>query len=398
MDKSFKHQLTNVYVFFRTLINRLFYFRVSNKKVLIVLDGLIGDTVLIQNFLKECKKYFINGKGYSVDLFFSKPFVCEFFKKCCDCNGFNIIEMHYRKKEVDLKDLKQVLKFFKEKQYEYILNPMPKLKGDKITGCLKARYKFTVRDDNVITGQIFNNLFRKMAYTNTIEVPKSMMEFQRYQELLFLCDDKSYKTELPTLMQHHVSLEVPDGKYCVFSIGASEVGKRWDLNRFAEIVDYIHENYGLLIIFVGTETDTDSVNSVYKHIKHKKLIKDFTGKTNYTEWVEIIRGAVFLIGNDSASMHIAAATCTPSLCIVGEWQYKRFYPYITDIDGGIIQVIVNCGQELYCQNCGRNSYRMKNKRCKKRLESGLSLECINLIKTEFVISALEDFIQPLIKG
>lgn len=396
MNKKLLHQFTNIYVFMRTLKNRLFYSNASSKKVLVVIDGLIGDAVLIQDFLRECKEYFNNTGRYEIELFFSKSFVCNFFKDCCDTEGFRIIDAHYQKKEVDLKDLKQVLKVFENQEYEYILNPLPKLKGDKITGCIKGKYKLTVRDDYRIQGQIFQNLFRKIAYTSTTEVPKTMMEFQRYQKLLAMCGDETYKTKLPVLAKKGISLDLPKQKYCVLSVGASEVGKIWDLYKYSNVIDYIHERYNILTVFVGSGAGKKMVDIVCNQIKNSKLINDFTGKTSYSEWVEIIRNAVFLLGNDSASIHIAAAVNTPFLCIVGEWQYKRFYPYKTDMDGDINQVIVNCGRELYCRDCGRNVQRIKNNNCKNRLINKKSLECIELIDEQFVVNAIKNSLEPFI--
>jgi len=51
------------------------------------------------------------------------------------------------------------------------------------------------------------------------------------------------------------------------------------------------------------------------------------GKTTIAQLVELIRNASLLIGNDSAAIHMAAATQTPSVCILGGGHYGRFLPY-----------------------------------------------------------------------
>ena len=392
MGKSLQHQLTNIYVFFEAAKNRFLFSGASNKKVLVVIDGLIGDTVLIQDFLNECRAYFTS-KGYSIDLFFSKKFVSSFFEECCDIKGFHIIDAHYKKKEVDLKDLRQVQKAFRGREYEYILNPLPKLKGDKITACIHGKYKLAVRDDHVMSGQPLNNLFRKITYTTTAVVPKSVMEFQRYQKLLELCGDDKYKTRLPVLPERKTESIVQFDSYCVFSVGASEAGKCWERERFAHAVDHILDRYGIPVVFVGAAADKEIVDDIRSRIKDDSLTLDVTGKTGFAEWVNIIRNARFLVGNDSASVHIAVGTGTPSLCIVGEWQYKRFYPYVTDIPGDVIRAVVNCGTELSCKDCGRNIRLMKNENCRKRLRGGLTLECIDRIKEEQVIRVIDDMVE-----
>ena len=45
------------------------------------------------------------------------------------------------------------------------------------------------------------------------------------------------------------------------------------------------------------------------------------------EFIELVRNAKLLIGNDSSSIHIACMVNTPSICIYGGLLHGRFLPY-----------------------------------------------------------------------
>ena len=84
----------------------------ENKRILLIIDGLIGDIVLVQDFLKECNRYLHEEKGYSVDLFFSKSFVKEFYLECCEIYDLNVLDICFEKKNTELLDMMRVLHYF----------------------------------------------------------------------------------------------------------------------------------------------------------------------------------------------------------------------------------------------------------------------------------------------
>lgn len=384
---ALKRLLTNIYVYIYTIFLKITYKPKKSDKVLVVVDGLIGDTILIQDFLKECDNYFQKQKGLRVEIFFSKPFVKQFYLECCDTYGFNILEIVFAKKNAELMDMLNVLRYFKNKEYEYILNPLPKHKGDKLVGCIKGKKKYAVRDDLNIKGRGLGNLFRQIAYTETKVVAKTEMEFCRYKILLNMAGDTDYRTALPHLKKNR-DVDLGIDKYCVFAVGASEVGKKWSLDRFVTMVKFVINNYKIKIVFVGGASDSQDVQYITNQID-KSCYIDLSGKTSYTEWVEIIRGAVFVLGNDSASIHIAAATETPCVCVVGKWQYKRFYPYNLDISNKTLPISVFCRQTMKCQNCGKVLDLMPNKTCKMTIKTHTSYECLGAVEVSQVENAVK---------
>lgn len=108
----------------------------------------------------------------------------------------------FRKKNTELLDMMRVLHYFKNKKYEYVLNPLPKHKGDKLVGCINGKYKLAVRDDMIIKGRRISNLFRRLAYSDTIVVDKTEMEFCRFKRIMSFLGDCEYKTGIPVIKKN----------------------------------------------------------------------------------------------------------------------------------------------------------------------------------------------------
>ena len=110
------------------------------------------------------------------------------------------------------------------------------------------------------------------------------------------------------------------------------------------------------------------------------------GKTSLLELIEIIRGAEFLITNDTSAVHFAAAVNTQAYCIWGPWEYGRFLPYVVEKNEGRKLPIV-CYHEMECRNCLLDGTD-KTQECKRFIcENGIR-KCINYILAEDVLNRI----------
>ena len=51
------------------------------------------------------------------------------------------------------------------------------------------------------------------------------------------------------------------------------------------------------------------------------------GSTNLSQLIGVISSARLLLSNETSAIHIAAATSTPSVCLLGGGHFGRFVPY-----------------------------------------------------------------------
>ncbi|WP_432647352.1 glycosyltransferase family 9 protein [Mitsuokella sp.] len=145
--------------------------------------------------------------------------------------------------------------------------------------------------------------------------------------------DLPYKEyDIPVL--DTIPLSVKGKRYCIVCPSVSTAvahfdrERKWPLERFTEIVDFIIDNSDISIVVCGVQSDKADNDYIITHCKNPSRVIDMTGKTTFTQWIELIRNAVFLFGNDSGYTHLAAFLKTPSFVLAGYWNYGNFLPYI----------------------------------------------------------------------
>lgn len=109
------------------------------------------------------------------------------------------------------------------------------------------------------------------------------------------------------------------------SPGASNAIKVWPAAHFARLVDLLAERFGARVVLCGSRSDQTWGQQVSRlvHVPLTSLI----GKTTLAQLAAVLRLCALYIGNDSGPLHIAVASGTPSLGIVGGGHFRRFYPY-----------------------------------------------------------------------
>jgi len=137
--------------------------------------------------------------------------------------------------------------------------------------------------------------------------------------------------------------------------------KRWLAQRFAEAADLLVEKEKAKIIFVGSEEDKELCDRIAEMMKHKPKVA--AGKMTVLQSAVLFSKSKALLSNDSAPVHIASATKTPTVVIFGSTTPDfGFGPYGND--NTIIQ------KKLYCRPCGihgRKKCPEKHFRCMKEI-------------------------------
>ena len=163
--------------------------------------------------------------------------------------------------------------------------------------------------------------------------------------------DGTFKSRIPNLtklidLPNELIVERP---YCVIVPGASWAPKRWAFENFAEVARALHVNEGFTIVLCGTSSESDLCNKIAE-LSHVDVI-NLAGQTTLIQMVEVIRGAALLVANDSASIHIAAATRTASVCILGGGHFGRFLPYQPEAPEDDQTLLLLAYSRMDCYGC-----------------------------------------------
>jgi len=209
---------------------------------------------------------------------------------------------------------------------------------------------------------------------------KWMFEVDRNNEMIHqlgYSDYDNYKTEIFGLngyeLRRGIKGLLPEKSYYVVCPGSLEKRKQWSSEGFASVIKSL-EGYGYVIILCGSKSELSISKNIMSRISLKNAV-DLTGKTTLLELAAIIRGARWLISNDSAAAHIANAVKTQAFVILGGGDFGRFLPYPRQ---NYIHAISN--GRLDCFNCYWN--------CKYD-----SYKCINDISVESVKDEISKLVQ-----
>jgi ADP-heptose:LPS heptosyltransferase len=198
-------------------------------------------------------------------------------------------------------------------------------------------------------------------------------------EFIRVLGNKDFESRLPHL---DVLLKLPENlivgtRYCVLVPGASWEPKMWPVINFAELAGKLSKNSGLTIVLCGTQSERSICNQVAQLSGVETI--NLSGQTTLLQMIEIIRGASLLVANDSASIHIAAATGTRSVCILGGGHFGRFLPYQPEFKVRGDQEPIAVFHPMDCYGC--------RWRCQYSLGSHEAVPCISGVEVAQVLEA-----------
>lgn len=173
--------------------------------------------------------------------------------------------------------------------------------------------------------------------------------------------------------------------YYIIAPGASYPEKTWPEARFAQIIDRLWERYHMPCYLSGSQNEMQLAENILRFVK-KGVVINYIGRTSLMENFDFIRGAQFLIGNDSASVHIAAAVRTISFSITGGWDAERFLPYPVETDQIYAPTPVRVKMQCYgcAVNGGLNKKRFCNVIPNGKYRDGKRHLCIEAVTVQLV--------------
>ena len=97
--------------------------------------------------------------------------------------------------------------------------------------------------------------------------------------------------------------------------GASRNQRCWPLEQFASLANFLTDHPRVRLVFVGTEDEGPLVAQIILLMKDKQRAINLTGQTQLSQLADVIRQVCLVVGNDTGTMHLAAAVGTPTVTI-----------------------------------------------------------------------------------
>lgn len=365
------------------------------KTILVIRLDAIGDCIIWLDQAKEYRKAFPN---YKIVLLHNKAWT-EIAERLPWFDEFIAFD---RKKIGDIEYNKKILTSLNRYTYEKTFSPVFSrdiYTVDWFIHNINSLEKIGYEGDYINNlGMQSNNIYYRTPqnqsklkhladswYTTIVDNNECcVMELQRNAHFVRKTLNNNFRSQLPTIP---FSIPKPiiqhQSPYAIFFLGASSILKTWPVEKFVYLTERIDHP---TIILCGSAIDkplAETFNYLYKG--NKKII-DMTGCTSLIDLIALIAHASIVVTNDTSASHIAVATRTLSVCLLGGGLYGRFHPYhVEEIDENeklyLPAVVTSHDKSCFHCNCGCK-YPLLNKRWR----------CVNDINVEDVCIAIHQLL------
>jgi len=120
--------------------------------------------------------------------------------------------------------------------------------------------------------------------------------------------------------------------------GARWETKRWPVERFARVVDILHESPGVRCVLLGGESERGLCRQIV--LQSERPAVDLSGHTGLRLLAAVLSRADVVLCHDSGAMHLATAMGRPLVCLVGPTNPRRTGPYRRETD--VLRVELEC--------------------------------------------------------
>ncbi len=286
------------------------------SKILIIKPSSLGDIVHSLPFLNAVKTCFpeaeihwVVAKGFE-ELLEGHPMI----DKLWVINKDAWKKIQFAKNTMT--EIKKLFKALKKEKFALVIDLQGLLRSGIITTatCSPVRVGFREAREG-----------SRFFYTLKVTGGKNIHAVDRYLKIAeFLgCDTSDVVFSFPlfekssSFILHPLSFQ----DYVVIVPGARWKTKRWAPERFGEL----SRRLPLQAIIVGSKSDGEIANVIVSLSGGNAI--SLAGKTDLKDLIEIMRGAKFIISNDSGPMHIAAALGVPVFAVFGPTDPLRTGPY-----------------------------------------------------------------------
>jgi heptosyltransferase-1 len=285
------------------------------RKVLIVKPSSLGDIVHSLPFLNAIKTSFpeavihwVIARGFE-GLLEGHPMIEKLW----------VIDKDTWKKISNVKEtigeLHALFQNLKREKYDLVVDLQGLLRSGMITRATRSPIRIGFKEAR--EGSRF-------FYTHKVEGGKDIHAVDRYLKIAaFLgCEISDVRFPFPEFDSSSFILPPSTFQdYIVLVPGARWDSKRWPPENFGRLAALLPLNS----LIVGSKGDKDISDKIVSQSKSKSV--SLAGKTTLKELVQIVRGAKFVVTNDSGPMHIAAALGIPIFAIFGPTDAARTGPY-----------------------------------------------------------------------
>lgn len=194
--------------------------------------------------------------------------------------------------------------------------------GDLIVNAIKSKELVGMK---LIKGKSFINSCFDKQYTRLLEFPSEENEIKQMEFFARNTYNPQYEYGHNPLPVKKIRFDEICSPFVIISVSSSIEKKMWPLKKFAELIKALPKKLTIVITGAGND-DLKRAKELIELVDNREII-NFVNKTSLVELASLISQSLFVVGNDSSAVHIAAATRVPSICVLHGAHFNRFFPY-----------------------------------------------------------------------
>ena len=319
-------------------------FRTSQKRLLIIKTDAIGDYIVFRNFIEVIKRS-EKFKDYQVHLLGNSLWRNMALKYDAEYIDKFYFTKQYELYEAPLKLLKLGLQLFRN-NYQTVLQPSSTrlLITDGLAALTAAKQIIGFESDTEGILAKYKEKTDKF-YTARFILPQNIyFEFER-SKFFF----ESVLNEKLAINSIFIPVEKKQSSSIVIFPGAGIFKRSWQKENFLGLLKLIKQYTQQPVYLAGGPGDVAIGNYLEENMPPLS-VNNLIGKTSLPQLTELIGNAALVIANETSAIHIAVATKTPSVCILGGGHFERFAPYPAYFDNRPVCIY----QKMECYYCNWN--------------------------------------------
>lgn len=163
-----------------------------------------------------------------------------------------------------------------------------------------------------------------------------------------------------------------DLKKAVVHVTATNSLKVWNINNFARIIEYLSNEKGIQVIFIGAPSDKEIYEDINYNVELKIKPVNLCSQLSIKDSLALLKKVDFIIGNDSGNLHMASSVGTRVIGLYGPMPFEKWKALG---DGNIL-----IHADLPCMPCSLKTKKDCNK------------ACLSSITVETVKKAIDDIL------
>lgn len=396
MYTAINRALIYIYVLWRNLCNRLKRKEDEGelpKTVLIIFQQAIGDAVIFSAALPAYTKLFPAAEGWTVKLL-CRPATVRLMREVLPLPGqICMEEVDFGRSIKDFRYFRSIVRTYSV-PVSMTVTAGTSPSAELLSAALPAKRRVGLLQAVAKVSPFYMALLQRLAYSEPVRPPKERMTLLTQRDLLRHLGAADYEAKLPVLLPQEKC--VSSEHYAVVCPGASVAAKMWPGERYVAVIDALTERFGMDVYLCGSREERPVCEEICGRVRDPEKVRNRAGELTFGEWSGLIQHADLMLGNDSASAHLAAAARVRAVCIAGAYDKGSFFPYQVDRleEGDRLPVTVS-HTDWPCAWCWVRGYAYgyRNPACQKAVRAGKCALCIESVTVQEVLQKVGEVLQ-----